>query len=157
MPSSPPPDSRCCTTTVTLARASSSPTPSCSGSRTDWWWRIAASMPADSNTARVARAPAPSSPRRARSPSCARASRLEAATPAARVRPLLLVALAALGVGVPHAARADQQRDPQLQAVGAQAVAEAPWFTDQYDSAGLFTLLEPRVRPAIMPRDDRLR
>src|SRR5256714_8771433 len=156
MPSSPPPDSRCCTTTVTLARASGAPTPSCSGSRTDWWWRIAASMPAASNPASVARAPAPSSPRRARSPSCARASRLEAATPAARVRPLLLVALAALGVGVPHAARADQQRDPQLQAVVAKAISEAQCFTDQYDSAVWYTLMEPRLRRIIREKDERL-
>src|SRR2546430_1580902 len=156
MPSSPPPESRCSTTTVTHVRASSSPMPSCWASRTDWWWRIAASMPADSNTASVARAPAPSSPRRARSPSCARASRLEAATPAARVRPLLLVALAALGVGVPHAARADQQRDPQLQAVVAKAIAEAQCFTDQYDSAVWYTLMEPRLRRVIRQRDERL-
>src|SRR2546423_14787160 len=156
MPSSPPPDSRCGTTTVTLARASSSPTPSCSGSRTDWWWRIAASMPADSNTARVARAPAPSSPRRARSPSCARASRLEAATPAARVRPLLLVALAALGVGVPHAARADQQRDPQLQAAVAKADAAAQSLTLQYNPDDSDTAQEPRVRQRIEARDARL-
>src|SRR2546423_9387432 len=156
MPSSPPPDSRCCTTTVTLARASGAPTPSCSGSRTDGGGRIAASMPAASNPASVARAPAPSSPRRARSPSCARASRLEAATPAARVRPLLLVALAALGVGVPHAARADQQRDPQLQAVVAKAIAEAQCFTDQYDSAVWYTLMEPRLRRVIRQRDERL-
>src|SRR5256885_7643824 len=113
-------------------------------------------MPADSNTASVARAPAPSPPRRARSPSCARASRLEATTPAARVRPLLLVALAALGVGVPHAARADQQRDPQLQAVVAKAIAEAQCFTDQYDSAVWYTLMEPRLRRIIKEKDERL-
>src|SRR5256885_14491804 len=113
-------------------------------------------MPANPNTASVARARAPSPPRRARSPSCARASRLEATTPAARVRPLLLVALAALGVGVPHAARADQQRDPQLQAVVAKAIAEAQCFTDQYDSAVWYTLMEPRLRRVIRQRDERL-
>src|SRR5256885_13841624 len=113
-------------------------------------------MPANPNTASVARARAPSPPRRARSPSCARASRLEATTPAARVRPLLLVALAALGVGVPHAARADQQRDPQLQSVVAKAIAEAQCFTDQYDSAVWYTLMEPRLRRIIREKDERL-
>src|SRR5256886_14803615 len=155
MPSSPPPESRCCTTIVTRARASSSPTPSCSGSRTGWWSRIAAWRPADSNPASGARARAPSSPRTARSSSCARASGLEAATPA-RMRPFLVVALAALGVGVPHAARADQQRDPQLQAVVAKAIAEAQCFTDQYDSAVWYTLMEPRLRRVIRQRDERL-
>src|SRR5437762_1973784 len=157
MPSSPPPESRCCTTTVTRERASSSPTPSCSGSRTGWWWRIAAWRPADSSTASGARARAPSSPRTARSSSCAHASGLEAATPAARVRPLLAVALAAaLGVGVPRATRADGQRDPQLQSVVAKAIAEAQCFTDQYDSAVWYTLMEPRLRRIIREKDERL-
>src|SRR6266513_97144 len=144
MPSSPPPESRCCTTTVTRERASSSPTPSCSGSRTGWWWRIAAWRPADSSTASGARARAPSSPRTARSSSCAHASGLEAATPAARVRPLLAVA------------RADGQRDPQLQSVVAKAIAEAQCFTDQYDSAVWYTLMEPRLRRIIKEKDERL-
>src|SRR6267154_1507173 len=156
MPSSAPPESRSCTTTATHARVSSSPTPSCWAFRTGWWWRIAASRPADSNTASDAIARAPSSPRRARSPSCTRSSGLEAATPAARVRPLLVVALAALGVGVPHAARADQQRDAQLQAVVAKAIAEAQCFTDQYDSAVWYTLMEPRLRRIIREKDERL-
>jgi len=72
------------------------------------------------------------------------------------VRPLLLVALAALGVAWPHAARADQQRDPQLQAVVAKAIAEAQCFTDQYDSAVWYTLMEPRLRRIISEKDERL-
>ena len=72
------------------------------------------------------------------------------------MRPLLLVALAALGVGVPHAARADQQRDPQLQAVVPKALAAAQCFTDQYDSAVWYTLMEPRLRRIIREKDERL-
>jgi len=60
------------------------------------------------------------------------------------------------GVGVPHAARADQQRDPQLQAVVAKAIAEAQCFTDQYDSAVWYTLMEPRLRRIISEKDERL-
>ena len=72
------------------------------------------------------------------------------------MRPLLLVALAALGVGVPHATRADQQRDPQLQAVVTKAIAEAQCFTDQYDSAVWYRLMEPRLRRIIREKDERL-
>ena len=76
-----------------------------------------------------------------RSSSCARAWRLSAAA-------LLLAAAAA--------ARADQQRDPQLQAVVAKAIAEAQCFTDQYDSAVWYTLMEPRLRRILKDKDERL-
>ena len=72
------------------------------------------------------------------------------------MRPFLVVALAALGVGVPRAARADGQRDPQLQSVVAKAIAEAQCFTDQYDSAVWYTLMEPRLRRIIKEKDERL-
>src|ERR1700694_6185659 len=156
MPSSPPPESRSCTTTVTHARASSSPMPSCWASRTAWWWRIAAAMPADSNTASDATARVPSSPRMRRSPSCARVSGPEPAMRAPRVRPLLVIALSALGAAVRHPARADQQRDPQLRAVIAKAIAQAQCFTDQYDSAVWYTLMEPRLRRIVREKDERL-
>src|ERR1700730_17843152 len=152
MPSSPPPESRSCTTTVTHARASNSPMRSCWASRTGWWWRIAASRPANSNTASDATAQAPSSPRTPRSPSCARASELKPATRSVRVRPLLVIALAALGGAVPQAARAAQQ----LQAVVAKAIAQAQCFTDQYDSAVWYTLMEPRLRRIVKEKDERL-
>ncbi len=73
-----------------------------------------------------------------------------------RVRPLLVIALAALGVAVRQAARADQQRDPQLQAVVAKAIGEAQCFTDQYDSAVWYTLMEPRLRRIVKEKDERL-
>ena len=91
-----------------------------------------------------------------RSPSCARVSGPEPATRSVRVRPLLVIALAALGAAVRHPARADQQRDPQLQAVVAKAIAEAQCFTDQYDSAVWYTLMEPRLRRIIREKDERL-
>src|SRR3984893_13994774 len=156
MPSSPPPESRFCTTTVTRVRASSSPMPSCWASRTAWWWRIAVSMPADSNTASDAIGRAPRSPPMARSPSCARVSELKPATRAPRVRPLVGFALAALGAALAPPARADQQRDPQLQAVVAKSISQAQCFTDQYDSAVWYTLMEPRLRRIVREKDERL-
>ena len=75
---------------------------------------------------------------------------------APRVRPLVGCALAALGAALAHAARADQQRDPQLQAVIAKAIAQAQCFTDQYDSAVWYTLMEPRLRRIVREKDERL-
>jgi soluble lytic murein transglycosylase-like protein len=54
------------------------------------------------------------------------------------------------------AARADQQRDPQLKAVVARAIAEAQCFSDHYDSAVWYTLMEPRLRPLVKEKDERL-
>jgi soluble lytic murein transglycosylase-like protein len=51
---------------------------------------------------------------------------------------------------------ADQQRDPQLKAVVARAIAQAECFTDQYDSAVWYTLMEPRLRGIIADKDERL-
>src|SRR5439155_1427425 len=48
------------------------------------------------------------------------------------------------------------QRDPQLQSVVAKAIAEAQCFTDQYDSAVWYTLMEPRLRRIIKEKDERL-
>ena len=75
---------------------------------------------------------------------------------APRVRPLVGFALAALGAAVAHPAHADQQRDPQLQAVVAKAIGEAQCFTDQYDSAVWYTLMEPRLRRIVKEKDERL-
>jgi soluble lytic murein transglycosylase-like protein len=52
--------------------------------------------------------------------------------------------------------RADQQRDPGLQAVVAKAIAEAECFTDQYDSAVWYTLMEPRLRKVLQNKDERV-
>ncbi|HKT71369.1 MAG TPA: lytic transglycosylase domain-containing protein [Steroidobacteraceae bacterium] len=65
---------------------------------------------------------------------------------------LLLLAGLALG----GAAQADQQRDPQLKGVIARAIAEAECFTDQYDSAVWYTLMEPRLRGIVKERGERM-
>jgi soluble lytic murein transglycosylase-like protein len=56
-------------------------------------------------------------------------------------------------VGVSHA---DQQKDPGLQSVVQQAINEAECFTDHYDSAVWYTLMEPRLRNLVKERDERM-
>ncbi len=63
---------------------------------------------------------------------------------------------AALALLLAGAAGADQQRDPQLQAVVAHAIAQAECFTDQYDSAVWYTLMEPRLRPRVSAGPQRM-
>jgi soluble lytic murein transglycosylase-like protein len=53
-------------------------------------------------------------------------------------------------------AHADQQRDPELKAVVQKAIAQAECFTDQYDSAVWYTLMEPRLRRTVKEKDERL-
>ncbi|MBV8911360.1 MAG: lytic transglycosylase domain-containing protein, partial [Gammaproteobacteria bacterium] len=53
-------------------------------------------------------------------------------------------------------AGADQQRDPELKAVVTKAIAEAQCFTDQYDSAVWYTLMEPRLRPLVREKGERI-
>jgi soluble lytic murein transglycosylase-like protein len=53
-----------------------------------------------------------------------------------------------------HAAEA--QRDPDLKAVVARAITQAECFTDQYDSAVWYKMMEPRLRKAIKDRAERL-
>jgi len=78
------------------------------------------------------------------------------------VRPLVIgrratiAALAVLAGAVAPRAPADQQRDPELQAVIASAIAEAQCFSDHYDSAVWYTLMEPRLRRIVKDRDERL-
>lgn len=62
---------------------------------------------------------------------------------------LCLLALAA-------PAGADQQRDPDLQATVGRAIALAECFTDQYDSAVWYKMMEPRLRPRVDDRQERL-
>jgi soluble lytic murein transglycosylase-like protein len=65
----------------------------------------------------------------------------------------LLAVAALLPVGVSHA---DQQQDPGLKAVVQQAIGEAECFTDHYDSAVWYTLMEPRLRKIVKEKDERL-
>jgi soluble lytic murein transglycosylase-like protein len=64
-----------------------------------------------------------------------------------------LLACALLLHGTAHA---DQQQDPELKAVVQQAIGEAECFTDQYDSAVWYTLMEPRLRKIVKDRDERM-
>jgi soluble lytic murein transglycosylase-like protein len=63
---------------------------------------------------------------------------------------LLLAALAASPL------HADAQRDPELKAVIEKAIGEAQCFTDHYDSAVWYTLMEPRLRKVLPDKDERV-
>jgi soluble lytic murein transglycosylase-like protein len=65
----------------------------------------------------------------------------------------LACAAAVLTAGIAHA---DQQQDPALQAVVQRAIGEAECFTDHYDSAVWYTLMEPRLRRIVKEKDERL-
>ncbi len=52
--------------------------------------------------------------------------------------------------------RADQQLDPALREVVGRAIAEAQCFSDQYDSAVWYTLMEPRLRTLVKDQSERL-
>jgi soluble lytic murein transglycosylase-like protein len=66
---------------------------------------------------------------------------------------LALILAAALGAQVAHA---DQQRDAGLREVVARAIAQAECFTDQYDSAVWYKLMEPRLRAILANQSERL-
>jgi len=68
----------------------------------------------------------------------------------------LRMTLAALCVALALPAQADQQRDPELKAVVEQAINEAECFTDHYDSAVWYKLMEPRLRPLVRDEAERL-
>jgi len=63
----------------------------------------------------------------------------------------LVAALACGGV-----ARADQQRDPELRAVIERAISQAECFTDRYDSAVWYKMMEPRLRKLVPREAERL-
>src|SRR5579862_617471 len=153
IPSSPPPGSKCCTTIVTPGLESSSPTPSCWASRTAWWSRSAGSKPIVWNTATAATVKAATFRWIKRLPRCASGWRREWHWPRAALH-AALTSVCALAALTPAAA--DQQRDPELKGVVAKAIAEAQCFSDQYDSAVWYTLMEPRLRPLVKDRDERL-
>lgn len=48
------------------------------------------------------------------------------------------------------------QQDPELRAVVQQAIGQAQCFTDQYDSAVWYTLMEPRLRRYVKSDAERL-
>jgi soluble lytic murein transglycosylase-like protein len=51
---------------------------------------------------------------------------------------------------------ADQQRDPELEQVVTRAIAQAQCFTDHYDSAVWYTLMEPRLRVLVKEKNERM-
>jgi soluble lytic murein transglycosylase-like protein len=53
-------------------------------------------------------------------------------------------------------ARADQQLDPQLRDVVARAIAQAECFSDRFDSAVWYKLMEPRLRHSVPNESERL-
>ena len=66
---------------------------------------------------------------------------------------LALILTAILGARFAHA---DQQRDAGLRDVVAHAIAQAECFTDQYDSAVWYKLMEPRLRAILANQSERL-
>ncbi len=56
----------------------------------------------------------------------------------------------------PPPAHANQQQDPELKAVVQRAIGAAECFTDHYDSAVWYTLMEPRLRRIVKEKDERL-
>ena len=68
----------------------------------------------------------------------------------------LTIALATIAAAFSPCVSADQQLDPQLRDVVAQAIAEAQCFTNQYDSAVWYTLMEPRLRRIVKEKSERL-
>jgi soluble lytic murein transglycosylase-like protein len=51
---------------------------------------------------------------------------------------------------------ADAQRDPDLRAIVAKAIATAECFPDKYDSAVWYSLMEPKLRRIVKDDDERL-
>jgi soluble lytic murein transglycosylase-like protein len=70
------------------------------------------------------------------------------------VLPALALAAAAL-CAAPRAG-ADQQRDPALREVVAHAITQAECFSNQYDSAVWYKLMEPRLRTIVRDQSERL-
>jgi len=69
---------------------------------------------------------------------------------------LAVLAGAAAALCASPGARADQQRDPALREVVAHAIAQAQCFTEKYDSAVWYTLMEPRLRAIVRDQTERL-
>jgi soluble lytic murein transglycosylase-like protein len=80
---------------------------------------------------------------------------------AARTRAALAcaaLALAALlSAPAAHAAAGTADRDPELRAAVQAAIQESRCFTDQYDSAVWYKLMEPKLRRYISDHEERLR
>ncbi len=69
--------------------------------------------------------------------------------------PTVILALLVAVLGS-RPARADQQQDPGLQEVVADAIAQAQCFPDRFDSAVWYKLMEPRLRAKVKDDGERL-
>jgi soluble lytic murein transglycosylase-like protein len=77
--------------------------------------------------------------------------------PALRTRaPLVAALLCAAALCSAPPVRADAQRDPELRAIVAAAIATAECFPDKYDSAVWFALMEPRLRKTVKDHAERV-
>jgi soluble lytic murein transglycosylase-like protein len=85
--------------------------------------------------------------------SCGRGSPPERARARVRLPALAAAVLALLGSASLYA---DAQRDPELKGVIEKAIGEAQCFTDHYDSAVWYTLMEPRLRKVLPDKDARV-
>jgi len=83
--------------------------------------------------------------------SCNRASVAERAA-----RWLALCGLALSGALGASVARADQQKDPELRDTVQRAITEAECFTDRYESAVWYKMMEPRLRKTVKDQDERM-
>jgi soluble lytic murein transglycosylase-like protein len=54
------------------------------------------------------------------------------------------------------AAQADQQRDPELREVVERAITQAQCFTDRYDSAVWYKMMEPKLRKLVPSEAERM-
>jgi soluble lytic murein transglycosylase-like protein len=74
-----------------------------------------------------------------------------------RVLPRLFVVVAGLFLLlVGGVAFADQQKDPELKSVVQRAIEQAQCFSDRYESAVWYTMMEPRLRKIVKDKDERL-
>jgi soluble lytic murein transglycosylase-like protein len=54
------------------------------------------------------------------------------------------------------AARADQQKDPELREVVQRTIAQAECFEDRYESEVWYKMMEPRIRKLVKDREERM-
>src|SRR3981081_4033330 len=141
-----PPGSRCCTTTAMRARASNSRMRSCWAFLIAWLSVSADWKQANSSTAIDVIRKARNSRSTMRSHSSAHAWLLDRAR----------IAIVIAGALLSGAAAANQQRDPELKEVIQRAISQAECFTDHYDSAVWYTLMEPRLRAIVKEHDERM-
>jgi soluble lytic murein transglycosylase-like protein len=61
-----------------------------------------------------------------------------------------------LGAALPPAARADQQRDPQLKDLLERIIGSQDCFVDKYESEVWYKAMEPRLVPYVASHEDRM-